>query len=159
VKLEDLDVVRGLLRHVRVLSLGVIVDAEPHVGLLPFVVAPDFGSVLVHASRLARHTRGLLPGAPFSALIHGPDEPDADPLQVPRLTVAGTVRPLARGEREWEEARRLHLERFPGSAQTFALGDFALYRLQFESGRLVAGFARAVTLRPESFRELAAGEP
>lgn len=158
-KSEDLDVVRGLLCRVRVLSLGVTVDAEPHVGLLPFVVVPDFGSVLVHASRLARHTRGLLPGAPFSALIHGPDEPDADPLQVPRLTVAGTVQPLARDDRGWEDARRLYLDRFPGSAQTFSLGDFGLYRLQLESGRLVAGFARAVTLRPESFRELAASGP
>jgi hypothetical protein len=43
--------------------------------------------------------------------------------------------------------------------RVLSLGDFSLYRLEIESGRLVAGFARAVTLRSESFRELAAREP
>jgi hypothetical protein len=108
----------------------------------------------VHASRLARHTRGLQEGAPFSALIHGADDPAGDPLQVPRVTLSGAVRLVARGDDDWEASQRAYVDRFPGSEPTFSLGDFNLYRLHFAGGRLVAGFARAVTLGPDSFGEL-----
>ena len=37
-KVEDREVLRHLLTEVRVLSLGVLVEGEPYVGLLPFVV-------------------------------------------------------------------------------------------------------------------------
>jgi hypothetical protein len=103
---------------------------------------------------LARHSEGLGTGASFSALIHGADHPDADPLQVARVTLSGTVHELEKTGDEYHEGRSLYIERFPTSARTFQLGDFNLYRLVFEKGRLVAGFARAVNLRPESFSQL-----
>ena len=46
---------RDLLTGQRLLALGVIVDGEPVVGLLPFVAAPDFAALYVQASRLAPH--------------------------------------------------------------------------------------------------------
>ena len=46
---EELSLVRKLLTESRVLSLGVLVDGKPHVGLLPFVAATDYRSALVHA--------------------------------------------------------------------------------------------------------------
>jgi nitroimidazol reductase NimA-like FMN-containing flavoprotein (pyridoxamine 5'-phosphate oxidase superfamily) len=153
-KSEDREVLRHLLTEVRVLSLGVLVEGEPYVGLLPFVVGHDFQSVLVHASDLAKHSRGLQEGSPFSFLIHGTDEPDGDPLQVARVTISGTVHQVARTEEEYPRLRDAYIDRFPTSERTFMLGDFYLYKLQFERGRLVAGFARAVNLRPESFVDL-----
>jgi hypothetical protein len=153
-KAEDADVLRHLLTQVRVLSLGVLVDGEPHVGLLPFAVSDDLGAALVHASQLARHSSGLRSGEPFSALIHGADMPDGDPLQVPRVTISGTVHQLDKTGSEYLEARAFYLHRFPTSERTFQLGDFNLYRLVFEGGRLVAGFARAVNLRKASFSRL-----
>ena len=155
-KPHDREVLIRLLTETRVLSLGVLVDGKPQLGLLPFVVADDFGSLLVHASQLARHARGLQPGAPFSILIHGPDDPAGDPLQVARVTISGTVQHVAQSDREWAASRRAYIDRFPTSEQTFRLGDFNLYRLHFEWGRLVAGFARAVNLGQESFAELPA---
>jgi len=53
---EELSLVKKLLTECRILSLGVLVDGKPHVGLLPFVSAADFRSALIHASQLARHT-------------------------------------------------------------------------------------------------------
>lgn len=153
-KAEDKEVLRKLLTEVRVLSLGVLVDGEPYVGLLPFVVGHDVQSVLVHASDLAKHSRGLQAGSPFSILIHGADEPDGDPLQVARVTISGTVQLVARTDEEYLRLRAAYIDRFPTSERTFMLGDFYFYRLRFESGRLVAGFARAVNLRPESFAGL-----
>ncbi len=153
-KPEELDLLEELLTANRVLSLGVMVDGRPHVGLLPFVVAADRQSVLVHASQLARHSRGLQPGSQFSILIHAADHPEADPLQVTRVSISGTVQLVAQTDADYEASRDTFIDRFPSSELTFTLGDFNLYRLHFERGRLVSGFARAVTLGPESFEEL-----
>lgn len=152
---EERRLLRDLLTGQRVLSLSVLVDGEPHVGLLPYVVQPDLGAALVHASDLARHSRGLQPGAPFAALIHFPDRFDADPLQLPRVSLEGTVTVLDRGTPEYDAGRERYLSRFPASDVTFTLGDFRLYQLGFERGRLVAGFARARTVTAAILRELA----
>ena len=153
-KPEERHILVNLLTERRVLSLGVLVDEKPHVGLLPFVVADDYGSALVHASQLARHSRGLQPGLPFSALIHSSDDPGMDALQLPRVSISGTVQIVAQSDADYDVSRAAYMERFPKSEVTFALGDFNLYRLHFEWGRLVTGFARAITLSPESFQEL-----
>jgi hypothetical protein len=153
-KAEDKEVLRALLSGVRVLSLGVLVDGRPHVGLLPFVVAADYGSALVHASQLAKHSRGLQPGSPCSVMIHAADDTGGDPLQVARVTLSGTVQHVAKTDGDYRSARQSYIDRFPTSEPTFSLGDFNLFRLTFVRGRLVAGFARAVNLRPESFAEL-----
>ena len=82
---------RELLTAQRILAISVLVDGEPYAGLLPYVFVPEDGAVLVHASQLARHTRGFTPGAPFSTVVHQPDRPGADPLQIPRVTLQGVV--------------------------------------------------------------------
>jgi len=151
---EESSLVKKLLTESRVLSLGVLVDGRPHVGLLPFVVEAGYGSALIHASQLARHSRGLQPGSPFSILIHAREEEEHDALQVPRITISGTVQLAAQADADFEAARQAYIDRFPSSEQTFLLGDFNLYRLHFEWGRLVSGFARAITLSPDTFKEL-----
>ena len=52
---EDRSRLRDLLTGQRLLALGVIVEDQPVVGLVPYAVAPDFGALFVQASRLARH--------------------------------------------------------------------------------------------------------
>ncbi len=153
---EELSLVKKLLTDRRVLSLGVLVDGKPHVGLLPFVAATDYRSVLIHASQLARHSRGLQPGSPYSALIHASNEEQNDALQVPRVSISGTVQLVAQADADFESSREAFIDRFPSSTQTFHLGDFNLYRLHFEWGRLVSGFARAITLSPDLFKEISA---
>jgi hypothetical protein len=131
------------------------VDGAPVTGLLPFAVQPDFSALLVHASTLARHTAGLNSGAPFSALLHTPDDFQADPLQLPRLTLEGLVRLLATDSPDYADARATYLGKFPSSAQTFQLGDFNLYALMVVKGRFVAGFGRITNLSADSLRGLA----
>jgi heme oxygenase (biliverdin-IX-beta and delta-forming) len=144
---EDAGLLRQLLEQ-RVLSLGVLVDGAPYVGLLPFAVGADRQALFVHASALARHTKGLGEGATWSALLHLPDEPRGDPLQIGRVTLSGEVRLLRAGTPEHEAAKARFLARFPDSAQTFELADFGLYALRVRAGRLVAGFARARDVSP-----------
>jgi hypothetical protein len=152
---EDRALLRSLLVDERLLAVGLVAGAEPVVGLLPFAVADDFSAVYVQASQLARHTRGLIPGARFSAVIHRPDGPDTDPLRVPRVILEGVVDPLSPDRPEREPATRTFVQRFPSAAMTLALADFSLYRLEIEGGRVVAGFGSALSLSPAEFRDLA----
>lgn len=54
---------RALLGTERVLTLAVVVDGALVATLLPIVPTPVRTAVLVQASALARHTRGLTDGA------------------------------------------------------------------------------------------------
>lgn len=153
-KPEQLAELKRLLEGQRVLSLGVLVDDMPYIGLLPYALAADRTAVLVHASGLARHTRGLTQGAPFSILIHRPDHPGQDPLQIERVMLQGTVEMLDKAAPEYQQGRSAYVERFPSSEQTFMLGDFNLYRLRFAGGRYVSGFAQAVNVTGKDLERL-----
>lgn len=143
---QQVEILRSLLVEQRVLSLAVVVENHPVIGLLPFAVAADGRALIVHASRLARHTRGLVDGAPFDALVHQPDIGDVDPLQVRRVTLRGLVRTVAGDDALRAAARAPYLEKFPAAEPITALGDFAFFRLEVAGGRLVSGFGGAVNL-------------
>lgn len=151
---DELNRLRRLLETTRVLSLGVLVDGEPEVGLLPYAVGVDMGVLYVQASGLARHARGLQAGARVSVLLHAPDAPDADPMQLTRLSVQATVQPLPRGTEAFAEAARSFITRFPTAAVTLQLDDFMLFELRLGRGRYIEGFARAFNVGPETFAEV-----
>lgn len=153
-KLEDAALLRSLLTERRILSLAVVLDGEPVIGMLPFVVEPDLAAAVIHVSRLAPHGRVLADGVPFAALIHEPDFGDTPPGQLARVRFSGAAELLVRGTPAHAVARQIYTALFPESTSTFALGDFELFRLPFERGRLVAGFARTVNLRPDSLQQL-----
>jgi len=152
---EQLTTLRTLFRDCPVLSLAVVVDEEPVAGLLPYAMQED-GALLIHASALARHSRGLADGGRFAAVIHRPPTADGDPLQVERVSLQGTVVVLTRGSGAWESGQRCYLQRFPQAERTFGLGDFVLYLLRPERGRWISGFAAAVNLNERNLAELVA---
>jgi putative heme iron utilization protein len=145
---------QDLLDHQRVLSLAVIADGVPYAGLLPFVALPARNGVLVHASRLSRHTQGLSHGARVGVLLHEQDTPEKDPLQVQRVTFECVVMPLERKSEAWTAGRERYLQKFPDSRITFNLGDFTLYQLEFQHGLYVAGFGRAMDVSAADIRRL-----
>jgi putative heme iron utilization protein len=146
---------QALLDQQRILTLAVQTAQGPYAGLLPFVPVADRSAVLVHASKLARHTQGLAAGAHAGILVHEQDGPEKDPLQIKRLMFDCSVQPFERKSPDWEAGRELFLARFPDSRITFGLGDFTLYRLQFIAGTYVAGFGRAMDIEPPDIRRLA----
>lgn len=147
--------IRELLDAQRVLALAVVADGAPYVGLLPFVVLPAYAGVLVHASRLSRHTQGLIDGTRVGILLHEQYAPGKDPLQIKRATFDCIVHRLERKSADWEDGRGWYLERFPDSSITFNLGDFSLYRLEFQKGLWVGGFGRAVEIASEDVAKIA----
>lgn len=148
------ETLRRVLTTCRVLSLAVEVDGKPYAGLLAFAVRPDFTAVLIHASGLARHTQGLGEDTAFGLVIHLPDQPDADPLQLPRVTLQGRAHLLDKGTEAYAVGRETYLSKFPQSEPIFGLGDFNLYELVPERGRLITGFGGALNIGPKSLAEL-----
>jgi hypothetical protein len=155
---EDSARLGGLLLGQRLISLGVVADGQPVVGLLPYAVSADRSALIVQSSALARHSKGLVAGAPWSGVIHEPDAAGADPLQIPRLQLEGVVDPL-RGDRpEFQPSVQAFLSRFPEAARTLPLPDFTLYRLEVRGGRMVLGFGRALNLSVSHLRDLSGTE-
>jgi putative heme iron utilization protein len=153
---EDTASLREILTGQRLLALGLVVEGAPVTGLLPYAVDAARTGLYVQASRLARHSRGLTPGAAWSGVVHVPDAPGQDALQVPRLVLEGVVRPLERGGPEFQAAAQAFTDRFPSAAMTVSLGDFGFYFLEIRDGRLILGFGRALNLAAHHFRDLAA---
>ena len=152
---QVLEAIRDIMASHRVLGLAVIVDGDPEASLLPYALRPDFGAVYVQASGLARHSRGLQPGARVGVLIHENEQPDADPLQTRRLTVQATVAVLDRESDAFAAARAIFVARFAGAEMTLSLGDFNLYELTLGRGRYVAGFGQAFNIGPDTFKDVA----
>lgn len=151
---EDRSRLKELLSGQRLLALGVVVEGQAVVGLVPYAVAPDYSALIVQASRLARHSQGLKAGGRWSGAVHEPDSPESDPLQIARLSLEGDVVPLAGGDPSFEAAARAFLARFPSAAVTLSLPDFTLYRLQLDGGRLILGFGHALNLSRSIFLDL-----
>ena len=138
-----------LLTDERVAALAILVEGKPFAGLVPFAMTADGMAALIHASQLARHSRGLGAGAPFALLVYQADiEPETNPAQLPRVTLEGSVAQIARDSDEYDAAKQIYLEKFPKSEITFQLGDFTLYRLEVEMIRFVAGFGKAFDVEP-----------
>jgi len=144
--------IRALIEGARILTLAVVVDHEPVAALLPYAVSGDGGALLIHASGLARHTKGLVDGATAGVALHVPATPDRDPMQIPRLTVQAVVRHVPRTSAAFDDAAARLAARFPAAATTLALPDFEVFALELGRGRYVEGFARALNVGPETFR-------
>ena len=156
---EALAHLKQLLEGQRVLSLAVVIDGEPHLGLLPYAVLPDHVGVLVHVSTLAKHTRGLASGGPIAAMVHQSEEAVSDPLQVPRMTMKAEAIKLERGSADYEAGKGRFLARFPDAAVTFQLEDFQLFELKFLHGRFVEGFARATDITVTDLKAMGPPDP
>ena len=154
---DDLRSLSYLLRRQRLLSLGVVVDDMPVVGLLPFLAAPTFAALVVHASRLAAHAAGLGDEKPWSGVIAEPDAAERDPLQTKRVLLHGRSRAIE-DPQVLARIRSVWRDRFKSASMTLDLADFTFFSLDIEGGRLVAGFARALNLSSEHLAQAAAVE-
>jgi putative heme iron utilization protein len=145
-------VLRDLLVAQEVGSLGTLHGGEPAVSMVPFVLLPG-GVFAVHVSGLASHTQDLRAHPRVSLMIVAPEAPGVPAQARPRVTIQGAASEVAPGAAEHAATKAAYLARFPRSANTFELADFALFRIRTESARFIAGFAQAVTLTAEAFAE------
>lgn len=133
------------LLAIPVAALGTLHAGAPYVSMVPVAPAPGGAGLIIHVSRLAQHTRDLLANPDVSLLLLSPLG-DQDPLALPRLTLQGRAEAMQPGSEAQAAAEGAYLARFPQAEVTLGLGDFSLFLIRAEKGRLVSGFGRALSL-------------
>ena len=149
---------RALVEQQEVGSLGTLHDGAPFVSMVPFALLPGGAGFVIHVSAMAAHTKDMLADSRVSLLIMAARSPEVPAQALARVTVQGDAVAIPGDAPIHALAKSAYLARFPQSAQTFELADFALFAIRPRSLRYVGGFAQAKTVTPEGFAE-ALGEP
>ena len=148
---RELMVVLQQLLHGRMIAaLGTLHQGASFVSMVPFAVAQD-GSLILHVSRLAAHTRDMLNNSEVSLLIAESEASGKMPQALARVTVQGRAQMLERDSQKHIDAREVYLSRFPDAAPLFEFADFNIFIIKPVSARIVAGFGQAVTIAGEEF--------
>ena len=146
---RELIVVLQQLLHGRMIAaLGTLHQGAPFVSMVPFAVARD-GSLILHVSRLAAHTRDMLNNSEVSLLITEPEASGKMPQALARVTFQGRAQMLERDSQKHIDAREVYLSRFPDAASLFEFSDFNIFIIKPVSARVIAGFGQAVTITGE----------
>lgn len=144
---------RALLDAQTVASLGTLHEGEPFVSMVPFALLPAGAGFVIHVSGLASHTRDMLAHPQVSLMVMAVPGAADSPQALARVTVQGEAVRIPQEAPVHGAAKQAYLSRFPSSAQTFELGDFALFAIRPASARFVGGFAQAKTIGPEGLAE------
>ena len=146
---RELIVVLQQLLHGRMIAaLGTLHQGAPFVSMVRFAVAWD-GSLILHVSRLAAHTRDMLNNSEVSLLITEPEASGKMPQALARVTFQGRAQMLERDSQKHIDAREVYLSRFPDAASLFEFSDFNIFIIKPVSARVIAGFGQAVTITGE----------
>jgi putative heme iron utilization protein len=146
---RELIVVLQQLLHGRMIAaLGTLHQGAPFVSMVPFAVARD-GSLILHVSRLAAHTRDMVNNSEVSLLIAELESSGKMPQALARVTFQGRAQMLERDSQKHIDAREVYLSRFPDAASLFEFSDFNIFIIKPVSARVIAGFGQAVTITGE----------
>ena len=143
----------GLIRKERIAHLATLRQGAPMAGMTLYLAAPGFDALYVHVSRLAWHTQDMLADGRVSLSIvetDAPADPSVDPQRLARVSVRGEAVPLAQDSPVHQELKAAWLTRFPESAISFELADFAFFRITPRDARFVAGFGSIHNLSAEA---------
>lgn len=136
------ELVRTLLSISRVATLTTLTaagraDAGFPYGSLVAYSALDDGSPLVCISEFAEHTRNAHADSRAGMLLTGlPVDDASDPLDRPRASLVGHLRPYTPSEVELANHVALH----PGVVDYLDFPDFGWWRLEITAARFVGGF-------------------
>jgi putative heme iron utilization protein len=131
---------QALMRRGGPASLATLTpDGAPFASYVVTAPGAD-GAPLMLLSRLAVHTQNLAADS-RAALLLVAEPSGSEALTASRLTLTGRALPDPD-----PAALTLFLTARPEAARYAGFADFALYRLQVESGHLVAGFGRIARL-------------
>jgi heme iron utilization protein len=145
-------VLRSLLLDRSTAALATLRDGRPAVSMIPFAVhaGPTGLQLITHVSGLAAHTREMRSCPDVCLLIAAAEAPDTMPQALARVSLPARAEFIGEDHPDHAALKAAYLKKFPEAASLFQLGDFAIVVFVPEGARLVAGFARAVTVPPES---------
>lgn len=110
------------------------------------------GAVLLHLSRLARHTGNIAARSAAGLMICTPETLAESPLALPRLALRGEICPVV--EEEYEAAKRRYLHSIPDAEPLFAFADFNLYQFDPADVHWVGGFGEARSIGLKEWQAL-----
>jgi heme iron utilization protein len=145
---------RALLHATRVAALGTLDDdGAPFVSMVPYAIDAAGGTLVIHVSGLAPHTRNLHARPQVSMLVMQP-EVAAEPVHaLPRVTLECAAMALEPNSPAWQLGRAAYVKRFPEAEYMTQLGDFIFFALQVRGARQVAGFGAARSVGADDLRQ------
>ena len=145
-------VLRSLLLDRSTAALATLHDGRPAASMVPFAacLGPMGLRLVTHVSGLAAHTREMRSCPDVCLLLSAAETPGDMPQALARLSIPARAEFIVTDHPDHEVFKTAYLAKFPDSAPLFQLGDFSIVAFVPEHSRLVAGFARAVTLPPEA---------
>lgn len=137
------DEVRRLLLQQHHGVLGTVNSGErlqgwPFLSVTPYAL-DERGQPLLQLADIAQHTRNVKADQRASLLVQE-QSLDGDPQRGWRITVLGTLAPIAAEEQEEVLAR--FTERVPAAPSYASQHDFAFYRLSVQRVRYIGGFGK-----------------
>ena len=146
---------RALLATYRVAALGTLdADGLPFVSMVPFAIDPANGSLVIHVSGLAPHTRNLQATPQVSLLVMQAEVAEEPVHALPRVTLEGAATVLLPQSPAWQSARQAYLARFPEAEPMTQLGDFMLVGIAITGARQVAGFGAARSVDADTLAQV-----
>lgn len=144
----------------KVAALGTLHDGAPAVSMVPYAIVMEPLAFVVLVSGLSAHTRDMRADPRVGWMVmaeqrreiaqeeHEPEE--APPHMRGRVSMQARAVPIAQGSAVYLSARAAYSRRFADMTGLFELGDFSLFAIEPVSVRVVAGFARAHSVMPET---------
>lgn len=131
--------IRALLSSCRIGFLATQGKESPETSMAPYALYHD--SVLLHLSRLARHTANVQAHPMSGFMICAPESSMDSPLALPRLSLQGNISPVPIEEQI--PAQKAYLRAIAEAKPLFDFADFQLFRLKVVNIRWVGGFGSA----------------
>jgi putative heme iron utilization protein len=149
---QSIVILHELLFSRGVAALATLHEGRPFASMVPFAVATVGGDLrlVTHVSGLATHTRDMRSAPDVCLMVTAPESADVPPQALPRVSIAGHARFVSADDPTHAALKAAYLEKFPEAVDLFQFADFSLVAIEPTSARLVAGFARAMTLSAET---------
>jgi len=114
------------------------------------------GVILLHLSKLARHTANIERNPNIGLMICTPETEGASPLSLPRLSMQGEIA-LVAGD-QLQAAQAAYVQQIPDAEPLFSFADFKLF--EFSAARIywVGGFGKARRVSPGQWQKFAGSD-
>lgn len=147
-----LGVLRSLLTGRTTAALATLHDGRPFASMIPISTMMAGGRLrlVTHVSGFSAHTRDMRASPDVCLLLMAAESAGAMPQALPRVSISAVAEFIPTDHANHAAVKAAYLGKFPEAADLFQLGDFSLVSFEPTSSRLVAGFARAVTLSPDA---------
>jgi len=142
-----------LLGHCRIGFLATQGRDGPESSMAPYALHD--GGILLHLSRLARHTANIAEHASAGFMICTPETSMASPLALPRLSLQGSMTPVPPDG--LDVARQAYLQVIADAGPLFGFADFGLYHLDPARIHWVGGFGKARDISRAAWQNICTG--